>query len=102
MTNKQSWADYEIIMHHLLTDEQFGSLDPWMRNFIRQLLTSKSEQMEREKEEDPSLDELKTHPENCTCHIRRNGFNAGISACIKILKWRKRNPNYWKDRKITP
>jgi ABC-type thiamine transport system ATPase subunit len=45
MTNKQSWADYEIIMHHLLTDEQFGSLDPWMRNFIRQLLTNERQRI---------------------------------------------------------
>lgn len=98
MTNKQSWESEIPIIYGQIMRSQIGSERPvgiqeaqdLLKDFIRQLLTSKSEQMERERltNKDQAWNML------CAKSINDVGldegsmelFNAGISACQEILK----------------
>ena len=95
MTNKQSWEDKDTEMFMdccdlfkdyfkraeiEMSDHTIGHLAVITRDYVSSILTSKSEQMEREKvfKEDYNREDR--------IHERNVGFNAGISACQEILK----------------
>ena len=102
MTNKQSWEKTELsgkinfyIGRILGAYENTGSmvkgtrkeseeLVNYIQDYISKLLTSKSEQMEREKKNTVTFEML----DNEEAEVRNYemAFNAGISACQEILK----------------
>ena len=70
MTNKQSWVEEFDKKFPRPYQGDYRGLHTATKNFIRQLLTSKSEQMEEEKK-------------NCPAYAL---FDEGISKCQEILK----------------
>ena len=81
MTNKQSWEEGNIKKWVEEKDYPaiYNFVNAWIEEEKQKLLTSKSEQMEREKIKPDGVD-VNEHDKYVF------GFNAGISACIEILK----------------
>jgi hypothetical protein len=84
MTNKQSWVENKDLEYFYFTkfddDRDFCKE---LREYINNLLSSKSEQMERESVKIPKG----KHTGKSWCpQCEDEGFNAGISKAIEILK----------------
>jgi hypothetical protein len=99
MTNKQSWGnnweeEFNQKFYPIIT-EGWGEMSNKrqtyydIEQFIHQLLTSKSEQMEGEKRTIPGRVCINAESHlfgKCFQCEESKGFNAGISACIELLK----------------
>ena len=88
MTNKQSWGVRETVDKIFEAMGQYGGCDVLIlakaEEIIKELLTSKAEQMEEEKKNTVTFEML----DNEEAEVRNYemAFNAGISKAIEILK----------------